>query len=207
MRRLSVAQKEYAEDRSPGLIKLKRTAEVLLKLRLAIMRLDYSIAEKVMREILDLGRLGILHKAVLAEADAISNSLHDHKVKSVLSKALAAGQASGVIGERDLSTLSTSELDIGIELVYSIADRTEHSELLLMSAMAIREIRVAWKRGDYDGMKYAIEIIEQRGIAIEARPEIESARQEIENAEIVSLLEGALRTETSGPEESEQKEY
>jgi myosin heavy subunit len=171
-----------------------RTAEVLFDMRVALKNEDWHTIEKS----LNVCRTSHLSDAAQSEINAVQDMKDDRTVVLELTEAISAGYATGNIGDRDTSTIDLVTLDTAIAHALKLGCRTREAKRILQNARLVRQIRLAWRVYEHDGVSDLRSVLEQieelEGFAPlpVAEKEFQATVDEVNNYDICRKLEHAI---------------
>jgi myosin heavy subunit/predicted kinase len=171
---------------------LLRTAQIIKKLRGALMQGEWDAVEKIVY------RAPQENLSVLAstEIQAAKDEVEDRNIKSTLTAALTSGFATGRVGDIDTSTVNHSVVSDGIAVTQKLGCKTTEAQLLLDTSQIVLRIRKALKASDWDGVGAGIGDADRVGlsnISSLSLKEIQFARDERNDLIMVGEMEAAIR--------------
>jgi hypothetical protein len=200
---------EHAEElgcKTTEAANLLAAAKQVYKLRLALLNDNWSGApppgagegeaadgvEAVLRESAALP----LSDLVRAELGLVQAEVENRRIVTLLSAALATGAARGPVGELDLSSVDTVELDAAIAESTELGPKTEEADKLLQAAKLIRRLRAVLLANNWQWVgSVLLEARSNKGIfpQISLR-ELQLAQDELDNRAIIAQVTSALKT-------------
>jgi sugar diacid utilization regulator len=191
---------DHAEEigvRTAEATSLQAAAKVALSLRSALLADNWSSedpnsVEAVLRE----ASAGMLSDLARPELSLVQSEVDNRRMIMSLSKALATGAASGAVGELDLRSIETADLDAAIADATDTGTKTDEGSRLLQAAKVIRRLRSVLLSGNWQWVG---------SVLLEARnckntfpqislKELQLAQDELDNRAILAQLTSALRS-------------
>lgn len=126
---------------SPTATQLLASADLLLRLRQAMVATDWAGIKKAVHE----GTEMKLAEPCLNELMIAKAELDNHAIVHQLTDALEKGAASGTVSRLDLSTIDTTVLIERIEHAEEIGPRTQQAHALLKLARIVKRVREAMR--------------------------------------------------------------
>lgn len=157
-------------------------ARLVLDLRRALLADDLPRAHGIVERVdAEGGGVKSVADAARVEMSVITKEVQNYTVEQGLLKSFKRGMATGRLGELDVSSISTDDLDEAIATATKLGAGTKHAKQCLLTAMVIRRLRESLAKRDWEFVRTVLsEAEDERENIIEAaRPELHAAQQEV----------------------------
>jgi hypothetical protein len=183
---------EHVGGLSPTAQHLLASAELILRLRHAMVAADWSSMKKTVNE----GLEARLSKECLAEVLVAKAELDNHVIIHQLTDALERGGASGPVARLDLGGVDVAVLSERIANAEDIGPKTAQANALLKLARIVKRLREALLERRLDAVPQIVaeasQAVPAEFVPAGATAELLTARYEGENVTIVRTLSQAL---------------
>ena len=185
------------------LIKLKsdeaklyfQNAEVVLSMREGLQTNDWDVIDDALMR----SRSIVICEEADAEIKSVQDLKDDRSIVIDLTAAMSSGFATGSIGNKHTDSIDLVTLDTAIAFATKLGCKTREANQLLQNAKLIRQIRLAWRVYEHDGVADLRTVLEKIDAVNDFEPvpvtldEIQAARDEVNNHDICKNLEHGLQ--------------
>ena len=164
------------------------TAKVVLRVRQALIRSDYTEAHRV----LDSVRGKTLSAVSMHEIMAVQDEVENWVLTTALTTALQHGRAVGDAGDMDVGGIDVLDLRRALVTAEDLGARTPDARALVVAGRQILKLRLALVEGDWDTVDEVLEQSRELVMSDIALEELQGAQEESDNRRIVSTISAAL---------------
>ena len=180
---------------------LLRTSRVVQTVREALMAGDW---EAVGKHAATANNDAPLHDVALSEVALARDEYQNRTILRETSDAMSAGMATGDVGNMDVSTVETGELEDAVSHAELLGCKTADAATHLASARSLLQLRLALlaipkeyeedgdEAGAWEAIGTAMTDIEKQGVMPMSAQEVSSVRDELDNRQIISDITEAL---------------
>ena len=177
-------------------VQLLESSRLILNLREALVERNHPALQQGVDEILKALHTNSLAREAMSEIQVYVNEVQNQQLLQAMDKGLRSGRAAGLVGNLDISTISTRELNKAMALGDDVGWKSDRAQELQRVGAQVVMLRGAMVDNEWRDVEKAL--LRLRGLSEEAElpaattAEIAMAQDELNNQRILLELQEAL---------------